>query len=434
MNTLKNRIGILFIISLVISCTPQDNTVKIPAILLENSSNIDRMEEPLVVSFTQIREKFMEVPASQKPLLTDSLGAAIPCQYDDLDGDGVWDELAFLASVPANSTKMIYIELVDQDSLPSFEKRTNVRFGVKESPEAEIVGVEEYSLFADEIPRGDFKPFQMDGPAWENDKIGFRHYFDGRNTRDFFGKTNPIIALDEVGIQDGQIADTYHEMNEWGRDILSVGNSLGLGGIGILHEDQAVRLGVTLEDTVNNVQRTNFRLISEGPVRSIFEINYEDWQVDDQLYDISNRVIIWAGKYWTTNQVSLTNEAGIDTLIVGLVNSNNDQPLISIDPINGWRAIATHDRQTYEKEWFLGMALILPEEHYVGYREAPEEGASITTSYNALLTSGIAETVPYHALGAWELSNENFADQQKFKEFLQEEITKIANPVSITIE
>ena len=36
-----------------------------------------------------------------------------------------------------------------------------------------------------------YQRYQTDGPSWENDKVGFRHYLDGRNSKDVFGKKTP---------------------------------------------------------------------------------------------------------------------------------------------------------------------------------------------------------------------------------------------------
>ena len=75
----------------------------------------------------------------------------------------------------------------------------------------------------------------MDGIAWENDKMGFRHYFDGRNCRDVFGKRVSDMVLDTVGIRpEGIPGDTYHVLAGWGRDIMSAANSFGLGGLAVL--------------------------------------------------------------------------------------------------------------------------------------------------------------------------------------------------------
>jgi len=67
---------------------------------------------------------------------------------------------------------------------------------------------------------------QFEGPGWESDKIGYRIYLDWRNAIDIFGKKTNALVLQNVGL-DG--FDSYHEMQEWGVDILKVGDALGIG-------------------------------------------------------------------------------------------------------------------------------------------------------------------------------------------------------------
>ncbi len=42
--------------------------------------------------------------------------------------------------------------------------------------------------------------YQMEGPAWENDLVGFRNYLDQRNGMDIFGKIESRMVLDSVGV------------------------------------------------------------------------------------------------------------------------------------------------------------------------------------------------------------------------------------------
>ena len=421
-------LSLILLLLLCFSCDQQEESgFKIQLI---NNSSIDRTDAPILIDRDSLKKYLVTFPDGRIPQVIDSAGNVMPYQLDDLDNDGQWDEIATLANVPANHEVNLGIEWILPESMPEFEKRTNVRFGVKKNGQVEPV--EQYEMNAEEIPRSEEKIFQMDGPAWENDKFGMRHYFDGRNTRDFFGKRSSQLVLEEVGLSEqGEIVDNYHELKEWGRDVLSVGNSLGLGGLGLWHQGNVVRLGVTLDDSVNNVETTSYQLVSEGPVRSVFDLNYENWDVNGESYHVQNRVIIWAGKYWYANEVKLENNSSADTLIVGLVNSQNDQPMLPVEEVNDLVSVATHDLQTYDDEYYLGMALILPSEHYVGYKEAPESGTSITTSYNALLKLEEKNQVKYYALGAWELSNPDFTGREFFSEFLKREMEKISQPVEL---
>ena len=59
---------------------------------------------------------------------------------------------------------------------------------------------------------------------------------------DIFGKIIPDMVLSQVGV-DGY--ESYHEMSDWGMDILKVGKSLGLGSIAFWNGTKAERIEKT---------------------------------------------------------------------------------------------------------------------------------------------------------------------------------------------
>ncbi len=69
---------------------------------------------------------------------------------------------------------------------------------------------------------------QAESVSWENDKIGFRNYFDCRNVKDLFGKLKPDMIIDKIGTPE---SPSYHELSDWGMDVLHCGSSLGSGGL-----------------------------------------------------------------------------------------------------------------------------------------------------------------------------------------------------------
>ena len=398
-------------------------------ITIANNSDSDRIDETVVLTRSELISRTGEIPGGMFPLLVDDQNEPVASQYDDTNRDGEWDELAFLVDIPARTTLNLQVRYVAPAELPDFPRRTNVRFGVKQ--DSDIVPVIELELAADELPVPLLERFQMDGPAWENDKVGFRQYIDGRNGRDLFGKTTGAMALERVGISaEGELVDNYHVLEPWGRDILAVGTSLGIGGVAIMHNGTPVRLGITPDAPRNNVEMTRYHLISEGPVRSVFVLTYEGWQIGNRTLNLENTVEIRAGKYRHLNTLRLQSDQPADTLVAGLVNIHNDEPLILTDTgETGWVALATHDRQTYNKEHYLGMALILPAESFIGYDTAPESGDGITRSFNALLKLQNGGSVSYHVLAGWELSDTLFSSRPSFEKFLANEIYQIANPV-----
>lgn len=399
---------------------------------ITNNSEVDRTDEPIVLTRETIKEKTggLQLTEGNLPLPTVD-GNAIPAQLDDIDGDGNWDELAFTVNVKANSSINIDIEYVAPDQYPEFTARTNVRFGVV--GENGIEPLESLDIPAEELPAPPFSRFQMDGPAWENDKVGFRQYIDGRNGRDLYGKKMFSMALDTVGISDENMPeDNYHVMLPWGRDILAVGNSLGLGGLAILEDGEAVRLGIRMDAEKNNVGMTSYNLITEGPVRSIFTINYENWNTGSTIYDLENTVTIWAGQYGHKNEVTLSSPNQTDTLIVGLVNIHNDNPPVLLDDTNtDYSAFYTHDKQTYDDGWFLGMGLVFPSAPYLDYTEATESGPGINTTYMNHFELTEDKSLIYYVFAGWELSDERFTDPDYFRSFMNEEVQKVASPVTV---
>jgi hypothetical protein len=426
----SGSLHIVFLAAILLSVTLACSNGQ-PEITILNNSDTDRIDEPVVLTRSELVSTTGNIPGGMFPLLVNDQNEPVPSQFDDTNRDGEWDELAFLVDIPAQSTLNLKVRYVAQADIPDFPRRTNVRFGVKQ--DSDIVPVVQLVLAADELPVPLLERFQMDGPAWENDKVGFRQYIDGRNGRDLFGKTTGAMALEHVGISaEGELVDNYHVLEPWGRDILAVGTSLGIGGVAIMHNGSPVRLGITPDAPRNNVEMTRYQLISEGPVRSVFVLTYEGWQVGHRTLNLENTVEIWAGRYRHLNTFRLQSDQSADTLVAGLVNIHNDEPLILTDTSDtGWVALATHDRQTYDKEHYLGMALILPAESYIGYDTAPESGNGITRSYNALLHLQNGGTVSYHVLAGWELSDPLFSSRPAFEQFLADEIHHIANPVVV---
>ena len=101
--------------------------------------------------------------------------------------------------------------------------------------------------------------YQMEGPAWETDLVGFRNYLDQRNGMDIFGKLTGEMVLDSVGVAGRQ---SYHDPDDWGMDVLKVGTSLGAGSIGYMYSDSIYRVGDSGSGT--------YELLMEGSQRSRF--------------------------------------------------------------------------------------------------------------------------------------------------------------------
>lgn len=355
----------------------------------------------------------------------------LPSQLNDLNGDGNSDELFFVMDFGSLESKILELKWVSEK--PNYPIRTSARFGKRTSLDTPVQPETEEILYADQLPLSiGYQAYQTDGPSWENDKIGFRHYLDGRNSKDLFGKKYSMISPETVGVNEqGAVEDNYHVMEDWGRDILAVGNSVGLGGYCLITDnDELLRLGVTVTDSVNNVEKTTFNITSEGPLKSVLDYTYTDWKpTPERSYQVSEKTEIWPGIYGYKNTVSVNGLTGDENLGVGLVTINNDNPIHVLEENEKYVIIYTHDKQTYNKEWWLGMALILPKESYQGYINAPEEG-SVSKTILAELKISNGTPLSYYAIAGWELSDPKFIDESYFKTY----VTNVADMLSTELK
>jgi hypothetical protein len=225
------------------------------------------------------------------------------------------------------------------------------------------------------------------------------------------------ISPETVGLDKaGAVVDNYHVMEPWGRDILAVGNSVGLGGYGLMVNDSLLRLGITVNDTLNNIERTHFKILEEGPVYSALKYQFHNWEAMDRNYTVDEISSIWPGMYAFKNEVTFKNLQGDEVMGIGLPNSNTDKPIQQLNSNGKFVILYTHDLQTYDKTWWLGMALILPKNAFIGTAQAPGEG-NFSNSFIAKMKVANETPISYYAVAGWELSDVRFKDENEFKEY-----------------
>ncbi|MBQ1865868.1 MAG: DUF4861 family protein, partial [Bacteroidales bacterium] len=160
-------------------------------ITISNETAADRTDEQFVVKRSDLRIGKSEL----LPVLSMD-GTPLPSQTDDMDGNGIWDELAFEVSVPAGSSVSLGVKWVPAAEVPQFEPRTNIRYGKLSEPgELVEMAYDSHDKYEISQRKGPY-PYQMDGPGWENDRIAMRIYIDGRNSRDITAKKTERMVLD----------------------------------------------------------------------------------------------------------------------------------------------------------------------------------------------------------------------------------------------
>lgn len=375
-----------------------------------NAIDIERTEV-IVLTKSQITEKLPTLEADEIPVIKDQDGNLIPYQLDDIDSDDTWDELSIAVPFAANEIKKLVLEKVSNSDAPKFEKMTDVHMGIgKAKPIASEV--QKYVRTVD--PRNiDSLFIQMEGPAWENDKVGFRMYFDPRNGIDIFGKTTTQPTLHKQGL-----STNYHDQANWGMDILKVGTSLGAGSVALKYKDSLYRL--------QGVYGATFKTITEGPARAIFEMVYLDEPVGDKRINVTHRISIEKGDWFYKSEIMLYGQTAGMELVTGIVNLKPNV-LSSDKSINNMFIMRSYGLQSENKD-NLGMALIVPNSD-VTLSAAPETGDGITQTHLINLKTGDKHN--YYFMSGWEPSDMQFKTSEGFKQATLNAASMIANPIKI---
>jgi hypothetical protein len=263
--------------------------------------------------------------------------------------------------------------------------------------------------------------YQTEGPAWENDKVGFRIYLDVRNAKDIFGKTTSAMVMDTVGTYGGKY---YHHFDErWGMDILKVGTSLGAGALAIQvktpdGKDTIIRLGG------DAVEQTSYELIKDGPQEAIIRLHYKNWKVLSNTYNLTEDISIKAGNYFYESSVVINGLKGNEKVVTGIVNLKSSQSFTLND--KNTHVLYTHDKQS-ENNDYLGMAIMLKQNSNPVYLQMSKEGAGITNTYTAALNVKNNQPVVFRFYACWEATDINFKNKDFFQRFLLNEAAKWNN-------
>ena len=399
-------------------------------LVVTNPLAIDRADETLVISRADMEAKFGATPDGLVPLLKLN-GVAIPSQADDMDKNGQWDELAFCLNFKASETVTLEVENVPAEQYPQFEKRTNLRLGIAQ-PDHSYLEVEQY--FAPSCADSFKIIAQGESVSWENDKMGFRNYFDCRNVKDLFGKLKPGFIIDKIHTP--EIPD-YHTLSDWGMDVLHCGSSTGSGGLALLENDSLYRLGST--------DIFEYQKVVEGPVRSVFDLKYSGWHVAGQNLTAVERIAIYPGKYWFQSDVTVSGFTGQKQIVTGIVTSQLKNEPVDFDANSAYRSIATLDKQSLNNDE-LGMAVLMKKDEVtkvaratdidffsLGYKTVEEKKFSIVISQMYYAAQGIQADKParHYFFAVWGLENEKWKSMDNFKAYIASEAEMLSNPIRI---
>jgi hypothetical protein len=396
---------------------------------LKNNMEVQRNDEVIVLKRSDLARK-ATIENGLLPVFKVDNDQLVPSQIDDLDGDGEWDEAVFVLNFAPKETFEIEVGFVAEADYPQFDKRTNLRLAIKQD-DGSYKEVDYYKA----LPCKDgFEVIaQAESVNWENDKIAFRNYFDCRNVKDLFGKLKPEMILDKLSTPE---MGSYHDLNDWGMDVLHCGSSLGSGGLALLRNDSLYRLGST--------DVYEFQKIVEGPVRSLFELRYSGWDVEGEKLKAVERISIYPGKYWFESDVTFSGCSDGDQVVTGIVTSHLNREPFEFKA-GSFQCIGTHDVQSLNNDE-LGMAVIVPLAEAgkvgrttdinffkLGYETVKSKGFSNIISETYFIGQKCKSDVAakHYFFSVWGLDDDQWKTEDGFRKYISEEAEKLSSPIDV---
>jgi hypothetical protein len=385
-----------------------------------NTLDIDRVDAPVVIRRDEfpepdVHEMWVTVvdpglPAYEGPseellrvqgghqLRAEKNGHAVFHQLDDLDKDGIWDELFFQTDIAADSKKTVYVYLGE-----------NTRGWNPHFTHANI---------------GSYARHIM--PFWESENVGWKIWF--ANAVDVYAKRKPMLMSNRLYMEnlDGYGVSAIDE--SLGSDIQGVAGSFGGGAICLFENEQAPtvvslpRFTPTQSATVPKSRwnagqisdtRYAYEVVVNGPVRSMVKIKGMNWDSGNGFYEYEQFYTVFARQSYTASKVIFTRfSPRVSGVIPGAGFRKKPEEnhfvqeggvVISSGP-EDIRDPNTNDDRNAQRVEFIGTALVVKDEYRPEYRFVESNSGNHTfaitapkqNSYEFLLSSAWSEGAVYN--------------------------------------
>lgn len=387
------RRGLAVMLVPLFALSAQVTRVQAPGVMVttENTLGIARRDETMSITLGQLRRSMGAVDSTKLRVRDLQSQKEIPSQVVDDDGDGKADALIFQSSFEPNETRRFVVER--GAPAPVTEQRVHV-----------------------------IHDAERDDMAWESDRIAFRTYGTGlwkleqlvSSGVDVWVKSVRTPVLEKWYAK--KAPASYHHDTGEGADFFDVGPTLGAGGVAVWKNDSLYRPG----------NFTSWRIIADGPVRLIFEMQHAPFDAGGTKVSAIRRISLDAGQNLSRAVTIFHSERG-DSIpfVIGLVKRPGVVGSESI--ANAWAWLAEWgpvDRKN-GGHGELGTAVVLPRDQLRGWKEIPDH-------YLAVSEAKPDEPVVQYIGAGWTGSGD-FTDVRDWWKYLDQFAQRMATPIRVTL-
>ena len=204
-------------------------------------------------------------------------GHAIELQLDDIDKDGIWDEIFFLTNLEPGETRdfFIYIDAYERGLYPHKVHAAIANYG------------------------------RHTVPLFESENMGWKLWYP--HDLDLHGKRAPMLtAYYEYSTN----LSGYYMPWEMGTDIMTVAKTFGAGGMCIFENpadpENPARAYHSPAKDMGPIKDTRFSydVIANGPLRSIIKVTTSNWNSGQGSYELDQYYTAIANKSWCIVKVN----------------------------------------------------------------------------------------------------------------------------------
>ncbi|WNJ18635.1 DUF4861 family protein [Pontibacter sp. G13] len=288
---------------------------------------------------------------------------------------------------------------VEQTTSPTEHGGTGIHLGMRQA-DNEWTELSQAERPADLITPVRPMIYQAEGPMWENDLIGFRTYWDQRNGFDIFGKRQAGLVMHSVGVE-----ENYHDLQDWGMDVLKVGNSLGAGAVALKTGNSIYPIGDRMKET--------FEVLDEGPLMSKLVLTYEDTAGVEPHFSLKREITIYAGISGFHNRITVEGVPAGTEVLTGVVNLHADT--FHTHQSNDAFAMYTYGPQA-ELDMGLGIAVVADSGEVTGFGNIQTFDSEITDTYYLALGLHADLSTNFWVMAVWEGGHAPFPSLAEFPE------------------
>ena len=347
--TRKNCLCLALLLASMNSMAQQTLNVSV-----KNNATTNRDAVPVVIDL-----KTQTTPV--KSALVTLNGVETACQLDDLDGDGTYDELCFITSLKKKEEKTFVVSLSKEGAPKEYPAKVYAEMLICNK---KVKSSNKHDLYISSLTVDNgTNPYWMlhhHGPAFENEMVAYRIYFDHRQTVDIYGKYKQGLELKHTQFY----PDKEQKAQGYGDDVLWVGQTFGLGTLRGWDGNAPQML--------TDVEHRTLKLVARGPLRTIVEVIDDGWKAPcpttKERISMNTRYTLYAGKRDCEVSISFNKPVPSHNFSTGIINVKN-----SVEHSNGkglrgcWGTdwpVSEKDSAGHKRET-VGLGIYIPQKNVV---------------------------------------------------------------------